>query len=193
MSRTLSVGMQTAVAAENGEFIHFIELAFSSATKRLSTGVVDMAWNSETWEAVGGALAVDTITETPDLSAGAIDLTLSGVDQAILAVLLSELYVGRTVKVWLAHLNPAAGTIIADPVLMFSGYMNGGWTIEENRPTDGSFGTVTVKGRCVGRLAGLDLRKGIQTNLTSHQAIHPGDLFFTHTQSLASQPIIWRR
>ncbi len=190
MARTLTAGMQTAIAAENGDFVHFIELAFSGGTQRLSTGTVDMSWDSQTWDAIGGALGVNAVTESSDLSAGGVELTLSGVDQTILALLLSQFYIGRTVRVWLVHLS--GGAVVADPVLIFAGYMNGGWTVRDVRPNEGS-GTVTITGRVVSRLADLDLRRGIQTNVTSHQAVYAGDMFFEHVSTLATQPIVWRK
>jgi hypothetical protein len=187
MARTLTAGMQTAVAAENGEIIHFIELQFSGGTQRISTGVVTMSWDSQTWTAIGGALTINAVTESPDLSASSIGVTLSGVDQTILNVLLTENYIGRVAKVWMVHLS--SGAVIADPLLLFSGFMDGGWSIKETR---GQSGTVTITSQLVSRLSRLDLMRGIQTNVTSHQAIYPGDRFFEHVNTLARTPIIWR-
>ncbi len=193
MPRTLTSGVSTAIAAPHAEFVHFVELAFSGGTQRLSTGDTSMPWNGQTWTAIGGALAINTVTETADLAGEGLELTLSGVDQSILAVLLSQLYIGRAAKVWLVHLNPTAGTIIADPLEIFRGFMNGGWTVRENRDESGSLGTVTVSGRCVSRLAALNATRGMQSNLTSHQSLYGVDRFFEHVPSLATKRVVWSR
>lgn len=54
--RALTAGNQTAIASESAEFVHLLELEFSSGTVRLTTGAQDLLWNSVTWEAVGGLL-----------------------------------------------------------------------------------------------------------------------------------------
>lgn len=194
MPRSLSAGVQTAIAAQHAEFVHFIQLEFSGGTQRLSTGSTSMTWDSQTWTAVGGALEIAPVRETPDLSGGGVDVTLSGVDQTILVLLLTQLYIGRVVKVWLAHLNPTLGTVIADPPLLYAGFMNGGWSIEEQRNETGrGTGNVIVRGRFVNRLSALESRKGMQTNAASHQAFFPTDRFFEHMQILATRPVVWTR
>jgi hypothetical protein len=186
--------MQTAIAASTGEFVHFIQFAFSTSTLRYSTGSQTMTWDGQTWTAIGGRLEVPAIPETPDLAGGELTLNLSGVAQAFLAVLLSEQYIGRAIKVWLVHLNTTAGTVIADPVLLFSGFMNGGWSISENADEFGhSLGTVDITGRCASRLAQLDIRKGVRANMASHQSFYRGDRLFEYVPSLATQSVIWSR
>lgn len=192
MSRTLTAGIQTAIADAGAEFTHLIELVFSGGVQRLSMGSTSLSWNGRTWTATKGALAFGHAKESSDLSAGAIELTLSGVDQSIIAILLSQHYLARSVKVWRAHLNTAAGTVISSPIPLFSGYMNGGYTVKDVRPIEGH-GTCTITLRCTDQLARLEERRGFQTNETSHQAVHSTDRFFQHVNVLAHKPIVWRR
>lgn len=192
MTRTLASGMATAIASATAEYVHLLELAFSGGYQRLSTGSANLLWRGLTWTGVGGFLGFSSVQESSDVSAGTTELTLSGVDQSVLAVLLSQFYVGRSAKIWRAHLNSSTGAIIADPVLLFSGYMNGGYTVRDVRAVEGH-GICTIAFRCTDQLARLEERRGFQTNETSHQAVFPGDRFFQHVNVLAHKPISWRR
>lgn len=192
MTRTLTAGLQTAVAASTAEFVHLIELAFSGGTQRLSTGSADLSWNAQTWTAIGGVLELGAVEETSDLAGGTLELRLSGVTQTIIAILLSQKYINRTAKAWRAHLNSTLGTVIADPVLIFSGHMNAGYQWKETRPVDG-LKTCEITLRCTSQLASLEERRGFSTNPATHQSIYPTDRFFEHVGQLSKRPIVWRR
>lgn len=192
MSRTLSGAMLTAIAADAGEICQLLELAFSGGTQRYATSAQDISWNGVTWSAVGGAIGLESVTETADLSSFTAQLAASGLDSSVLPHLLAESYIGRSAKVYLAHLDQVLGTVISTPVLLFGGYMNGGWTVELTQPSDGSAGTVTIRGQITDRLAGLDQRRGIQANLGAHQTLYPGDTFFDSIGQLAWRNIVWK-
>lgn len=192
MSRSIASGVATAIAEGAATYVHLNELSFSGGYQRLSTGSANLLWRGLTWTAIGDALGFNAVQESTDLSAGTIELTLSGVDDSILGVLLSQFYIGRSATVWRAHLNSSAGTVIADPLLLFSGFMNGGYTVRDVRPIDGH-GTCTITMRCTDQLARLDERRGFQTNETSHQAVYADDRFFQHVNVLAHKPFTWKR
>lgn len=194
MSRTLTAGMATAIAAERGEIVHLFELAFSGGTVRYATSSANVSWGGHSWIAIGGALYFEPVQESGDLSAASVNLVLSGVDQGIVAIMLAQNYIGRAAKVYLGHLDPTTAAVIADPLLIFSGLLNGGFTVREVRGQDvGGTGTCEVIARCVDRLAELDQRKGFQTNMTSHNAVHAGDRFFEYVDQLASKKLVWKR
>lgn len=202
MTRTLTDQMRAAIAADGttdrADTVHLISCALSGGTVYLTTAPVDVVWNGHTWQAVGGALAWGTVPESPDLSAASLQLTLSGVDPTVLQRLLAEGSIARAAQVWRAKLT-ASGAILADPLLLFSGLMSGGWQVTERRgggdgglPPDG--GTVEIVGTITSRVKLLDRRAGIQTNVTSHQAAasaYVGDQFFSFVQELATKTISW--
>lgn len=190
MTRTMTPGMLTAIAAETGQFCTLAEFDFSGGSIYLATASQNITWNGQQWTAVGGALGFRAFQESSDLSSPGVEFTFSGVDQSIIAILLSETYIGRTAKLWLCHFD-TSGQVISDPLLLFSGFMNGGWGVTEDRPTQGG-GTVTITGRCTDRLAELDQRHGIQTNVGSHQIWFPGDTFFAGVGALQGQPLVWK-
>lgn len=189
MARDLTGGMSSAIAAQEAALVHFISLAFSGGKVYLTTGPHDIVWDSQTWQGVGGALFFEAITESGDEKASGVPLHLSGCDQAILAVILGQSYRGRKVEIYLAHID-TDGAIVADPELIFDGYMNAGFRIVESRDDRGA-GTVDISSRIVGRLAELALVRTILMNLGSHQVHQSTDTFFQHVAQLPNRPIYW--
>jgi len=201
MARTIAAGMQTAVAAETSTSLHLIEINTSGGATRLATSPTDIAWDSKTWTAIGGLLTIGSVQETRDRKAQGVALTLSGVDQTIVALILSNHMRGRVAKVYLVHLS--GGNIVADPLLKFTGYLNDKWTVREDR-IGGQMepGAVTVKTRIVSRLAALAKTNAVNANLQSHREMlrrggfTGGDLsdeFFTLLPKLAGRMIYWGR
>ncbi len=195
MTRTLTAGMTNQVVADTAELLYLYELQLSGGTVRYCTGTHDTTWNGLTWTGVGGALQHDAIQEAGDLSSGHVLLTLSGVDRALISVLLTQGYLGRGVKIYLGSIDVATMGVMIDPIPVFTGYLNGGWSIHERRSSGAGGGnnTVTIECRLVDRLSDLDLRKGLQTNLQSHQAVFSTDKFFEFVPSLASKRIVWSK
>ena len=81
------------------------------------------------------------------------------------------------------------GTVIVNPILAFSGYMNGGFEVEEG--PDRAGGEVIITLRCASRLAMLQQQRGLRTNLESHGRVYPNDKFFEFVSSIASKRILW--
>jgi hypothetical protein len=181
-------GFYDAVAAATAEFVHLVELEFSTGTVRLTTGAQDVDWAGETWQAVGGALDIGGVEETGDGKGQGVDVRLSGVDQSILAVLLSAQYRGRPVHIYRAHWSSVSGQLIGDPILLHRGLQLAPYTVEEQQDRDG--GTVTISTRLSGPLA-LSRLRGVMTSLVGHQHFYPGDTFFRHSASLANEKVYW--
>lgn len=190
MARTLTAGVETAIAGADGEFIHLIELNFSGGTSRLATSSVNILWNGFTWTAIGGLLELGDITESLELGSGGVALTLSAVDQTILAAVLTGNYRGRTGQIWRAHIS--GGALIADPTPFFRGYLNGEWEATETRSPNGT-GTARISTRLVSRLSDLERVRSVLSNMESHGRIAGGDTFFRTLPGLLGKRLIWGR
>lgn len=175
-------------SAEKAEFVHLIEMQFSSGTVYLNTGAQDISWGGQLWEAVGGLLTIGGVESSGDSAAQGVELKLSGVDQSVLGALMTNNYRGRIVRVRRAYLDQTTGVVRNDPVFLFEGLQLSPYSIEEERSRQG--GTVTVTTRIMGYL-GVDRIAGIWANLTSHQHYFPGDTFFQHVASLANLKLYW--
>lgn len=156
---------------------------------RLCTAPHDMSWDSKTWSGVGGNIGFEAIQEGSDLSSFQTNVVLSGVDQTVIAIILSKKYIGRECIVWRGHIG-SDGLIVADPVLLFWGEMNGGFKIRHMK-NEGKPGTVEVVGTMTDQLGSLEVVNGVQTNVESHQRIAPGDEFMRNVPSLMMKNVIW--
>jgi hypothetical protein len=188
MTRNLSGAVLTAIQQQTGERVYLIEVEFSGGTLRWSTGANDLSWNGYTWDAAGGNLSIGQIEETRDTKGGGIDIQISGVDQTVTGVLLSQQYRGRELKVWQVLLNQTSGVII-DVVPIFEGLQLDSYEVDEvverGKPI-----TCTIKTRGKHRLATAEYN-GIMCNVHSHQQFSSGDTFFKHVASFADKEFYW--
>lgn len=186
--RNLTTAFKNDTLLDNAEYVHLVMLSFSGGTTYINDGAQDILWNAVTWDAVGGALTIGNVEESTDSSGQGVELKLNGVDQTILAALLSNDYRGRVCRVYRARLN-SSGAVIADPYLMFEGLQLSAFEVEENRDSQ-TGGTVTVSTRIKGRM-GIDRQRGITSSVVGHQHYFPGDTFWQNAAPLTAQPIYW--
>jgi len=192
MPRSLTSGMQTAVAAQTGTIIHFIELVTSGGTTRLTTAPVDISWDSQTWSGIGGVLLFSVATESSDGRQSGVEIEISAVDQTVIAAILNNHFRGRSIKIWMGHID-SNGDVIADPVLLFGGFQNAGWRMAEMRDEEGGGGVASVSTRAVPRTAELSQSSGIKCNITSHQQYFSGDTFFQNVPNIEGKAVHWGR
>lgn len=196
MARTLTSGINTAISAQTGNIFHFMQFDFwNSATSAddiqyLTTAPHNMTWDSKTWQGVGGVLGFSVIQESVDLAGSGVDISISGVDQTIINKVLGRKYIGRYVRIWEAKLDTNQA-VLAGPVLIFFGRMNGGFRIDEQRGEDGRPGSVTITCRATDRMGDFSRVVGIQTNVAVHQKYYPRDRFFSFVASLRTAHIKW--
>ena len=194
MARTIVAAMATAIARKTGsQFVHLVDLDFALAELYLTDASQDIVTTTpaQTWTAVGGAMQVGPVEETMDAGATAWDVSFSGVDQGIIASILLDEWRGLAAKVYLCHFE-ATGAVTADPLLVFSGRMAGGWKIETVVGSDGHETTVKVSTRCNAYAADLGLVRGRQTNPASHARVFPADAAaFGAVAQQAGRPISW--
>lgn len=202
MPRSLPGAIATDVQAQGAKYCDLILLNFYDpglpgyVTQRLATADADVSADVadgngvQTWDGVGGRIEVGPIKETDDLRTNDVTILLSGVDQGVITEILSKDYIGRACKVWRARFSGAS--VIVSPTPTFDGYMNGGWTIRENRKPSGA--TVTVELKAVSELAIFDAIRGVQTNVISHQSADSAfasDTFFDTVPEAKTRKAFW--
>jgi len=162
--------------------IHLFEFDFQPYIY-MTDGPVDVVWNSNNYLA-SQVLSFSGISETSDLLVNSCTVGLSGVDQAVIAILLQESYMNRKMKIRVAMLDSSL-QIIADPVLIFDGRMD--------KPTisvDPDSGTTVCSVEGVSHWADFEKRPGRHSNNTEQQKYFPGDLGFAQVAVLPEQ-IFW--
>ena len=183
-TRTLTAGVQSAIAASQVTALMFCELDFSSGFLRVTTAGHDVTWNGYTWTGVGLLGSVASIAEDTALQANGVKLTLSGVDSAIIAIALQEAYQGRSARMWLAFVNDS-GAIITDPLLVFSGKM------DTMQVIDGETATVILN--LENDFAAWNRPRVRRFTDADQQTEYPGDLGFNFVTEAANCTISWGR
>ena len=181
--------MVTAAQAAEGDLLHLISLAFSGGTLFLTTAPHDIVFSGDTYTAVGGHLGFDVVQESGDLTGQGVRITLDGVDQTVISPLLAQNYIGRTAKVYQAHMD-SSGALVDDPVLLFEGLLNSSFRVSESRDPDGT-GTVVVTTTVVSPLVSFRQQRGIRMTLASHQHHFANDTIMRHISTISSRQVFW--
>lgn len=185
MSRALTASLLAQIQAGTVQPIIFFEGEFSSGFVRAWSGIGDLGWDSKTWAGVGNFMGMSPITETGDVQAVGIVVSLSGVPASLTSTVYSEARQGKPGKVWLGAFD-SSGAVIADPYLTFSGRLD--------VPTDEDDGeTVKISISYESRL--VDLERPRERRYTPEdQAIdYPTDKGFEFVAGLQDAQLVWGR
>lgn len=183
MARDITTDVATASTAVQVEPVIFCYLDWPSAAVRLWTGTGPKTWDSQTWLGTGLMGAVSPIEESTDGSATGISLTLTGIPSDLVSTILNDDYQGRTATLWLGFLD-SSGSVIADPVQIFSGKMDVASIDDE-----GETGTITltVESELVDFLRSRERRYTHE----DQQIDYPGDLGFEFVSGLQDKSVSW--
>lgn len=133
MTRTLSAGIQSEVDSVSTTIVDLIELQYwdgaASQVTRFTTASydidADVGAGVVTFSGYGGFLGYGEVNETTDRRAAGMEISLDGVDQTIVAILLNNFFRGSTVKVWRAWMAHTENLIPESQDLTTA---TGGWT-----------------------------------------------------------------
>jgi len=120
--RSMTSGALAALVAGTVAPVYLLALQFDSGTKYMWTGIGTVLWNGQDWEGKGDFLGVSQITQTSDLQAESITISLSGFDSGDISSVMSDMSTLSTCDVWLGFLNLSTKAIIDAPDHCFSGH-----------------------------------------------------------------------
>jgi len=128
MSRDITAAVTTESKKENVRPFIAVKMAFDGGTSRVNSTNRDLTITldgdgAQTFLGIGELGTISPITELSQLQPSGYSMTLTGIPSTYISFALNEDYQGRAIKVWLGFLNDSYA-IIADPVLIFSGFMN---------------------------------------------------------------------
>ena len=164
--------------------IHLVALYLEGATVFATDAYRPIIWAGDTYAAVGHLLGFDGIEETADLSVTQARVSLSGVDQTLIAGVLEYAYIDRRLVIRKAFLDDDEAVIV-DPVPIFDGRCDAP-LIEED----------PVSGQCTVTLAvsahwiDFERKPGRHTNYDEQQIWFPGDKGFEFISQL-NREIKW--
>jgi hypothetical protein len=157
-----------------------------SAPVRLWTGNTNKTFNdiggSGEYLGVGTLGGISTITETTEVSAKTMDLTLSGIPTEYVSLALSGSYRGRDVVAYLVLFNTAMSSY--EQVTLFRGYMDQMLIMEGS-----DFSNITVK--CESRLIELNRPKDVRYTDEAQKQLYPTDKGLEFVASMADKSIYW--
>ena len=185
MARTLVQALQDELNASSLSPFYALEFVFDSGTLRLWTGLGELTANGEIWTGGAGVISISTSSETIDLSANSVQISLNGLDQSVLAVSLLESYRNRPFRLYLGALdstNQSVGTMYQ----LFAGRMDV-MAIEDSGSTANII--LTVENALV------DLERPRIRVLTDEEqkSRFPGDNSLSQVALLQDRQISWGR
>tara|TARA_R100001369_G_scaffold46319_1_gene72644 strand:- start:1353 stop:1961 length:609 start_codon:yes stop_codon:yes gene_type:complete len=165
--------------------VYFVRMVFDSSVLNIWNGIGDLAFGGNTYTGTGDLLSISQITETADIQATGINVSLTGIKTSFIAIAKDQDYQGRALTVSLGAFD-ASGSLIADPVIVFSGFMDT-MTISEN----GAYSTISIS--VENKLIAFERSKVRRYTAEDQKIDHPTDKGFEFVTAIVQKDIIWGR
>lgn len=185
MTRALEPAMSNAVGADYVRPILLVHCDFDSGDLNMWTGIGSLVYDGKTYVGTGNLLNISGLQETTQLTAQGITVTLSGVLSSLVEKARDEDYQGRTLEVLFGAIDDN-GDIIADPAVMFSGFMDTMTILDGGE-------TATIAISVENRLIEFE-RTRIRRYTAEDQKIdYPDDQGLEFVADLEEKEIVWGR
>jgi hypothetical protein len=191
MSKNIDAGVLADINSKNYAGIILCRLHFSPVL-RYCNSAQSVYWDEsgggeQEYVGVGNLASMSVLTETGELSAVTIQLSLSGIPNTAITDVFSDEYSGKPVYIWYGTLNPNTYAIEGGqngPVLVFAGQMD---------YCNLEFGeTATITLNATSRLADWDRARGGRFNQGyQKQYVDPTDTGFRYVNALQTTEIAW--
>lgn len=158
-----------------------VEIIYPMGPVRLHSGVGELVISGQTYKGTGALGTIAPIKQTSKSEPGRLNLSLSGLNPALLAEVLNTKCQGSPAKVWLAILDDDGQFTSA--ILLFSGKLS------SQRLKIGKSAAISVE--LVDRLAEWSRKGTGRFSDASHVAVEPLDRFFRYVAQMAERPIYW--
>ena len=165
MPRSLSTALQTQVSSETTKTAFLVELNLSSII-RLTDWYSNVTYDSNSYEAGGSFLTVDTTTETGQLQVNEINLGFSNITDQVRSLVEDGSFTDKTVDVYIAYFD--ANESIVGAINYFTGQIRN-VAIAEN------ISDSTLSMTVASHWANWNLTKGRHYSDESQQSFSSGD------------------
>ena len=165
MPRSLSTDLQTQVSSTAIKTAFLVELNLSS-TIRLTDWYSNVTYDSNSYEAGGSFLQVDSTTETGQLQVNEINLGFSNVTDQVRSLVQDGAFTDKTVEIYIAYFN--TDETIVGAINFFTGQIR---NVAIQEDIDNSVLTLTV----ASHWANWNLTKGRHFSDESQQSFSSGD------------------
>jgi hypothetical protein len=142
----------------------------------------------DAYGAGGHLLGFSGLAESSELRIREVTVSLSGVDQSWVSIVLSKTYIGRSLQMRRMFFDPANEALLVDPVLLFDGQME-----EPKVDDDPASGKCIVSIMARDQFADFERRNGRHTNANDQNMWFPNDRAFDLWPQLAiqSRTFVW--
>ncbi len=168
MPRSLSTDLQTQVSSTATKTAFLVELNLSS-TIRLTDWYSDVTYDSNSYEAGGSFLTVDSTTETGQLQVDEVNIAFSNITNQVRVLVEDGSFTDKTVEIYLAYFN--SDETIVGAINYFTGKVRS-VSIQEN------IEDTTLKMTVASHWANWNLTKGRHFTDESQQDFSTGDKGF---------------
>jgi len=165
MPRSLSTALQTQVSSTATKTAFLVELNLSS-TIRLTDWYTNVTYDSNSYEAGGSFLQVDSTTETGQLQVDEINLGFSNITNEVRSLVQDGAFTDKTVDIYIAYFNE--NETIVGAINFFSGQIRN-IAIQEN------INDSTLSMTVASHWANWNLTKGRHFSDESQQSFSSGD------------------
>ena len=165
MPRSLSSALQTQVSSTATKTAFLVELNLSS-TIRLTDWYSNVTYDSNSYEAGGSFLQVDSTTETGQLQVNEINLGFSNVTDQVRSLVQNGSFTDKEVDIYLAYFN--SDETIVGAINFFKGQIR---NVAIQETVDNTTLTMTV----ASHWANWNLTKGRHFSDESQQSFSTGD------------------
>ena len=165
MPRSLSSALQTQVSSTATKTAFLVELNLSS-TIRLTDWYSNVTYDSNSYEAGGSFLTVDSTTETGQLEVNEVNIGFSNITNQVRSLVQDGAFTDKTVDIYLAYFD--ANESIVGAINYFTGQIR---NVSINENIDASVLNMTV----ASHWANWNLTKGRHFSDESQQSFSLGD------------------
>ena len=176
MPRSLSTDLQTQVSSTSTKTAFLVELNLSS-TIRLTDWYSDVTYDSNSYEAGGSFLTVDSTTETGQLQVNEINLGFSNITDDVRSLVQDGEFTDKTVDIYIAYFN--SDETIVGAINYFTGQIR---NVSIQEDLDNSILNMTV----ASHWANWNLTKGRHYSDESQQGFSAGDKGFEFATQVKS-------
>jgi hypothetical protein len=168
MPRSLSTAIQTQISSTATKTAFLVELNLSS-TIRLTDWYSNVTYNSNSYEAGGSFLSVDTTTETGQLQVDEINLGFSNITDEVRSLVQDGSFTDKTVEIYIAYFDE--DETIVGAINFFTGQIR---NVSIQESIENSILNMTV----ASHWANWNLTKGRHYSDESQQSFSTGDKGF---------------
>ncbi|MEF1310665.1 hypothetical protein QTO01_11210 [Vibrio mytili] len=182
MIQPFSTQLQAYLANPSVKLAYFVEIDLPQPAL-VHTGIGDITFNNKTYTGVGNLGSISAVKQTGELESNSIDLTLSGLDDGLLDVALTDSFVMKDVRIFLGVIDPDDNQNVLAMDLIHSGFV-----------ADVSVGAGSSNGITLAVSTKLDKwDNGLPDRFSdeSHLQRNPNDHFFRYLAATSTMDVRW--